>query len=170
MSVDGKYEEIGGQPALVFERRLSHPVEAVWSAVTKPDELKRWFPAEVDVDLREGGAMTFTFPDGQAPESTGQVTYLDPPNCFQFTWGEETLRFDIEAADGGSRLRFIHFIEDRRAAARDAAGWHVCLDLLERALAGENTDGPTSEPTDEWRALYEKYEGAGLPSGAPVPD
>ena len=170
MTVDGAYQDIDGKPALVFERELRHPVEAVWRAVTEPDQLKQWFPAEVTVDVREGGAMTFTFPDGDASESKGEVTYLDPPNCFQFKWGEETLRFDIEPAENGSRLRFIHFIDDRGAAARDAAGWHVCLDLLERSLTGDATQGPTSEPTDEWRDLYEKYVGAGLPSGAPVPD
>ena len=167
---DGTYQEIDGKPALVFERRIAHPVDDVWRAVTEPAELAHWFPAEVTVELREGGPMSFTFPDGQAPESSGRVTQLDPPRVFEFEWGDATLRFDLEPADGGCRLRFTHYIDDRDAAARDAAGWHVCLDRLENRLDGEASEAPTGEPTAEWRALYDKYVDAGLPSGAPVPD
>ncbi len=167
---DGTYHEIDGQPALIFERELPHPVDAVWRAVTEPAELRHWFPAEVDVDLREGGAMTFTCPDGQAPPSSGRVTYLDPPRVFQFTWGDARMRFELEPVSDGCRLRFTHFLDDRGAAARDAAGWHVCLDRLTRTVAGEDTEAPTGEPTDEWRALYDKYQAAGMPAGAPVPD
>jgi uncharacterized protein YndB with AHSA1/START domain len=170
MTTDGTYQEIDGQPALVFERRLDHPVDAVWQAVTDPDELKHWFPANVTVDLRDGGEMTFTFPDDQAPPSSGQVTHVDPPRAFEFTWGEATMRFDLEPAGVGCRLRFTHFLDDRASAARDAAGWHVCLSRLTDRLEGGDADAPTGEPTDEWRALYDKYVDAGLPAGAPVPD
>ena len=170
MTPNGTYQEIDGQPALVFERRLDHPVDAVWQAVTDPAELEHWFPARVALDLREGGEMAFEFPDGQAPPTSGQVTHVDPPHAFEFEWGDAKLRFDLEPTGGGTRLRFTHFLDDRGSAARDAAGWHVCLDRLEQRLNGADAEAPTGEPTDEWRTLYEKYLDAGLPSGAPVPD
>jgi uncharacterized protein YndB with AHSA1/START domain len=167
---DGSYREIDGRPALVFERRLAHPVGAVWRALTEPEQLRHWFPAAVTVDLREGGAMSFVFENEELPESSGQVTKLEPPHRFAFSWSGQDLHFDLEPAASGCLLRFTHFLEDRDAAARDAAGWHVCLAHLDRTLAGQAPGAPPSEPTDEWRGLYEKYLGAGLPSGAPVPD
>ncbi len=57
----GSYTTIQDKPALRFERRLSHPIDVVWRAITEPDELEHWFPSKVQVDLREGGRMTFTF-------------------------------------------------------------------------------------------------------------
>ena len=38
--------------------------EAVWDALTDPDELAAWFGAEAEVDLRVGGAVRFRWHDG----------------------------------------------------------------------------------------------------------
>ena len=58
----GAYETIENRPSLQFERRLSHPVEVVWRAITDSGELEHWFPSKVEVgDLRAGAEMTFTF-------------------------------------------------------------------------------------------------------------
>ena len=47
-----KHDELGtlsttpnGEPELRFERRLRHPIERVWAALTDPRELAAWFPA-----------------------------------------------------------------------------------------------------------------------------
>ena len=56
-----------------------------------------------------------------------------------------------------------------RQAARDAAGWHVCLDRLGDHLDGAATAAPTAEPTGEWRRHYAEYQSRGVPAGAPVP-
>src|SRR6266511_2822992 len=47
---DGTVEEIGGRYVLRFERRLPHPVETVWDALTRPERLRDWF-GEVEVKL-----------------------------------------------------------------------------------------------------------------------
>ena len=168
---DGSFETIDGTPALHFERRLSHPVEKVWLAVTEPAELAHWFPAEVTVDPRPGGAMRFVFADEGLPPGDGEVLALDEPRLFEFTWGDSRFRFELEPTDEGSGcvLRFTHFMAERDAAARDMAGWHVCFDRMEQYLAGDSASAPTSEPTSEWRALYEKYVERGVPSGAEIP-
>ena len=54
-------------------------------------------------------------------------------------------------------------------AARNAAGWHVCLDRLAARLAGEQTAAPGSGPTEEWRGHYDEYQRRDVPSGAPIP-
>jgi uncharacterized protein YndB with AHSA1/START domain len=165
----GTYEPVDGRPALRFERRLAHPIDVVWRAVTEPAELAHWFPGAVGVDLRLGGRMTFA--DEGFTSQEGEVTELDPPRVFAFSWGDDDLRFELEPTDGGAGcvLRFTHVIDASDRAARDAAGWHVCLDLLERHLAGAPTTGPGPEATEEWRRRYDEYRSRGLPAGAPVP-
>lgn len=57
---------------LVLEREIDVPVELVWKAWTTPKHLREWFAPKpwaiiaCDIDLRPGGALTFTMrsPDG----------------------------------------------------------------------------------------------------------
>ena len=165
----GTYEEIDGKPAVRFERRYPHPVARVWRAVTEPDQLAHWFPTTVEVDLREGGEMTFTFPGGEMEPMEGSVTVLDPPRRFAFLWGEEELRIELEPDGDGCRLHFTHLISSRDEAARNAAGWHVCFDRLGDLLAGDPGEAPGGDATDEWTGLYEEYQRRGVPAGAPIP-
>ena len=154
---------------LRFERRLTQPVARVWRAITEPSELAHWFPSLVEGEIRAGGELTFRFEHMPLDAPTtmgGSVTDFEPPRLFAFYWGDDHLRFELEPADpDGCRLRFTVALDAEDKAARDAAGWHHCLDGLEREL----TDGPPV-PDDSWRERYEEYSRRGLPTGAPVPD
>src|SRR4051794_29468206 len=163
----GTYATIDNRPAVRFERRLAHPIDTVWRTLTEPEELAHWFPATVTVDLRPGGAMSFDF--GQGVTLDGEVVELDPPRRFTFTWGTEELRFTLEPEDGGTacRLSFIHILDEENTAARNAAGWHVCLDGLATHLDG-GAAAPGG-PTPEWQAHYAEYQRRGFPAGAPIP-
>lgn len=165
----GTYETVDERSALTFERRLAHPVERVWRAVTEPAELAHWFPSAVSGDMTPGGTLTFAFPGGEMPPMQGEVVEVDPPRRFAFTWGDDTLRIELEPAGDGCVLHFVVLFDDAERASRDAAGWHVCLDLLDRHLGGAATQAPSSEATDDWRALYDEYQRRGLPAGAPIP-
>ncbi len=167
------YQTIDQQPALRFERRIAHPIESVWRAITEPEELAQWFPGTVEVDLRVGGEMTFTFREqkllDESTTMTGEVTGLDPPRLFAFSWGPDHLRFELDPlGEDACTLRFIVLIDTEDKAARDAAGWHVCLDGLERLLDGERAK-VAEGVTDAWLERYEDYVDRGLPSGAPIP-
>jgi uncharacterized protein YndB with AHSA1/START domain len=165
----GTYETVDGRPAVRFERRLPYPMDAVWRAITDPAELEHWFPSAVSGDLREGGRLTFRFGD-DLPPVEGIVTEFEPPRRFAFSWGPDQLRFELEPTEGGGTLlRLTDVLTQRDEAARNAAGWHVCLDRLERCLGGEDTTAPASEPTDEWRHAYEEYQRRGVPAGAAIP-
>jgi uncharacterized protein YndB with AHSA1/START domain len=163
----GTFQTIDDRPAVHFERRLSHPIDAVWRAVTEPDELAHWFPDRVSGDLTPGGRIHF---EGGGGEMHGEVTELDAPHVFAFTWGpSDALRIELEEAGDGCLMRLTHLLGSSEQAARDAAGWHVCLDRLSAALDGDAVTAPGSEPTGEWRGHYEEYQRRGLPVGAPVP-
>jgi uncharacterized protein YndB with AHSA1/START domain len=174
----GAYDQIDNRPTLRFERRMSHPVDVVWRAITESDQLEQWFPSRVEVDeLRPDAEMVFRFehmPLDAPSTMTGRVTEYDPPRRFAFTWGppthEDHLRFELEplAGEDACVLRLTVLLDARDKAARDSAGWHVCLDRLELVLAGG--DRPAAMGADgRWRELYEEYQRRGAPTGAPIP-
>ncbi len=167
------YATVEQRPTLQFERRLAHPVQAVWAALTEPAELAEWFPCQVEVDLRIGGSMTFRFsqsPPADPPLTlVGEVTELDPPRTFSFLWGEDHLHFRLEPVDDGAGclLHFTVELDSHNKAARDAAGWHVCLDALERTLGGDAVERPFDP--HGWRQRYDEYQERGFPAGAAIP-
>jgi hypothetical protein len=59
-------------------------------------------------------------------------------------------------------------LDQREKAARDGAGWHVCLDRLEGLLAGDGGPAATGA-SEDWRGLYDEYQRRGVPAGAPIP-
>jgi uncharacterized protein YndB with AHSA1/START domain len=160
---DGKLIEVGGDRVGVrFERRLAHPPERVWRAVTETEELAKWFPArpEIGGERRVGAALTFTYPNNEEPPETGQILELNEPRLFAFSWrpgaegsDPQVLRFEVEPDGDGTKLVFTHELP-RPDSAKVAAGWQLCLADLELALAGT----PRAEfPEGRWVELHESY-------------
>ena len=172
MSAHGTYEQTDGKPAVRFVRELRHPRDAVWRMVTDPAELAHWFPCEVQLDEpRAGAPMRFVFSPDFALD--GEVLECEPPARFSFRWGEDVLAFTLDEHAGGTRLTMLHLLneEGAPAASKTAAGWHLCLDALGERLDGRTPDvARDGRPTPEWRARYEEYQAAGVPSGAEVPE
>ena len=155
----GELTTIDGVPTLRFERRFAHPPQRVWHAISDPAELSAWFPAAVEVELRAGAPMRFTFgdrPDGTGPWD-GEVLDVDPPKVLMFRWNHDVLRFEVIAEEPGCRLVFTHALghgaTGRLGAARTAAGWDGCL----AALAAAIDDGETTSASDGWLARAEAY-------------
>ncbi|MET8131664.1 SRPBCC family protein [Streptomyces sp. NPDC005251] len=158
-----------GRPAVRFSRTYDHPVDRVWRFVTDPDELAAWFPSRAEMELRPGGTITFSG-DPNMPESTGRVLAVDPPRHLSFEWGGDELRFDLEALDDGrTRFTLTNVLAEPNTAARNGAGWEVCLTALDATARGERSDGPHAGGNTGWKEIYEAYVEAGVPSGAPVP-
>jgi len=164
----GTYVEHDGRPAVRFVRSYPHPVERVWTALTDPEELGHWFPSSVRMEQRAGGTVTFDG-DPHAAPSTGTVLVFDPPRRLAYTWGGDELRFELTPLVAGCRLTFTTLLEGPDTAARNAAGWEVCLEALDSALGGGTPTTPAG-PTPAWRRHFDAYVAAGVPSGAPVPE
>ncbi|AOR30293.1 toxin [Streptomyces fodineus] len=158
-----------GRCAVRFSRTYDHPVDRVWRFVTDPDELQQWFPSRAEMELRPGGTIRFSG-DPNMPESTGRVLAVDPPRHLSFEWGGDELHFDLEAV-GEHRTRFTltNVLVEANTAARNGAGWEVCLAALDAKARDERFEGPHSEPGTAWKEFYDGYVTAGVPSGAPVP-
>jgi uncharacterized protein YndB with AHSA1/START domain len=164
----GTLVDHAGRPAVRFRREYAHPVERLWAAITEPDDLARWFPSSVRMEPKAGGTIEF-FGDPNLPESghAGTILVCDPPRRLGYTWGASELHFDLERkGEDACVLTLIDVLEARDAAARNAAGWTVCLAELGKHLAGQVADGPHSESAGSWREHYEAYVAAGMPSGA----
>ena len=155
----GTYFEYKGRPAVRFERAYPHPIDRVWAAVSTPEGLAGWFPSKVDIEPRAGGTITFSG-DPNVDDATGVVLAFDPLRQLTFTWGNDELHFELAPVGGGMcRLVLINALGDLSSAARNAAGWSVCLAELDNTLAESVT----------WQDYYDAYVATGMPSGAPVP-
>ncbi|KOV63925.1 SRPBCC family protein [Streptomyces sp. MMG1121] len=156
-----------GRPAVRFTRTYDHPIDRVWRFVTDPDELEQWFPFRAEMELRPGGTVRFTGPD--TPEFTGRMLALAPPRHLSFEWGGSVLRFDLEALDDQrTRFTLTDVLSEADIAARNGAGWEVCLAALDAKARGERFEDPHAGVNAPWKEFYAGYLDAGVPSGAPV--
>jgi uncharacterized protein YndB with AHSA1/START domain len=151
----GELRRDDGTPRLRFTRRLPFPQAAVWRAVTEPEHLAAWFPTTIDGERRAGAPLRFRHRDDAGPAFDGEMLAFDPPSVMELRWGEDIVRIEVEpAGEAASTLVLTHTFADLGKAARDGAGWHVCLDALGRSLSGDPTPDGTRERWEEVRADY----------------
>ncbi|MGH9090309.1 MAG: SRPBCC domain-containing protein [Acidimicrobiales bacterium] len=140
----------GERPVLRFERHLPQPVEAVWRAVTDPVAMRSWFPTRIEIgEWRVGATLTHHFDGHDIGPLPGVVVVWDPPHRVRFTWGGDTIGFELAAAPGGGTVFVLTEELSADHAARNAAGWEACLDQLV-----PRTDGPS------WQERFEHYVAA----------
>jgi uncharacterized protein YndB with AHSA1/START domain len=146
----------GARPVLRFERHLPKPIDAVWRAVTDPVEMRAWFPTRIAIDeWKVGAQLSHYFDDQDIDPLAGTVLEWDPPRRVYFTWGTDTIGFELTpAADGGTVFVLTEELS-ANIAARNAAGWETCLDRLEHG-----GDGGSWKPRfDRYVAAYEPMLG-----------
>ncbi|HYS98864.1 MAG TPA: SRPBCC family protein [Candidatus Dormibacteraeota bacterium] len=140
---------------LRFERELAHSPARVWRALTEPEELRKWFPDEIVVEeWKVGARLRFQDANAKMPPFEGEVLAFQPPSLLEFRWGTDTIRLEVAPRGSGCVLTLIDTIDELGKAARDGAGWHVCLDALQRALDGKAAPGVQS---DAWNEVHEDY-------------
>jgi uncharacterized protein YndB with AHSA1/START domain len=169
-------EKEGEKWTLVLVRELRHPPAKVWEALTEPAHLREWAPFDSDRNLGTAGTIAKLTTVG-APSlhvSEAQVKRADAPNALEYSWGGQDMRWELQPLGAnGTRLTLWHNI-DRRFIAMGAAGWHICLDVLDRALAGQpigRTVGADAMKLEGFHRLHGEYAkqfGVEVPSwGAP---
>ncbi|WP_077488059.1 SRPBCC domain-containing protein [Sinomonas mesophila] len=166
--LDGQYAEVEGRGAVTFIRSYPVPAAEAWAAVSTAEGLEGWFPSRVRID-HDAGIVAFGG-DPNLESSAERIVDWEPPRRWAFEWGGDLMEFLVEGSDAEAELTLRNWLADTRTAARNAAGWHVCLAELARKLGrpeGPHDGGAGSGP--DWDQLYEGYVAAGLPSGAPIP-
>lgn len=157
---DAQVHEEDGRWTLVFVRQLAHEPQRVWRALTDPRELGEWSPFDADRDLGHAGPATLTMAGGDGSERSAiTVRRADPPSLLEYTWDEDVLRWELEPAASGTRLTLRHTVADKDWLARVAGGWHICLDVAERMLAGEPVGRIVGEEAKSygWEDLHTAY-------------
>ena len=145
-------QTVDDRPALRIERRLGHSVERVWRAVTAPDELARWFVAEVPWTPTAGRGVRGRR-RARAHHRARAAALL------AWTWGTERYRFEL-TADGDARvLVFTHvFNPELGPGWQHAAGWETYFNRLDAHVAGGYlSEEDAHEGID---ALFERYRTA----------
>jgi uncharacterized protein YndB with AHSA1/START domain len=153
----GDYGELrreGSRAALSFTRRLPHSPRKVWRALTEPEQLEAWFPTTIEGDLSPGARLRFSHRDNVVGPFEGEMLAFERPALMEFLWGEDLLRFELRPDGEGSVLTLTHIFDELGKAARDGAGWHACLDMLDYELRGAPAPWSSSE---RWREVREAY-------------
>ena len=102
------------------ETTIDAPVERIWSLITEPDHVGRWFgDAGAEIDLRPGGAMVLRW--SEYGEVRARVEAVEPPHRFAYRWaarhaqpGDELdaanstrVEFTLTPEGAGTRLRVV---------------------------------------------------------------
>jgi uncharacterized protein YndB with AHSA1/START domain len=162
----------GARWTLILVRELRHPPAMVWQALTDPAHLREWAPFDADRSLGTvGSTVRLTTVGAPTPRvSVTTVARADAPKVLEYNWGGFDIRWELEALGGGTRLTLWTNIA-RRFISMGAAGWHICLDVLDRLLSGTPIGrivGPEAMKFGGWQRLnaeYAKQFGIETPNG-----
>jgi uncharacterized protein YndB with AHSA1/START domain len=164
MTVDdhlGRLDLRGDQATMTFRRRLPHPIDVVWAAITDPAQRATWFGATT-IEPRAGGRITMV-PDEppvapQVKEMTGRILTWQPPSggraVFEHEWRqriveEGVVRYELTADGPETVLVFTHHGLSTRNAQGFIPGTHAYLDRLGAYLAADEIPA--------WSALYDRW-------------
>jgi len=137
---------------LVIRRILKHDRERVFSALTDPAKMEKWFygmetgQAKVTNDLRVGGNYEIQM-SNQEIACNPHGTYLEivPPERVVFTWSsknfvtETTVVIELFERDAGTELVLTHELP-ADAIESHREGWTNCILHLDDYLGSSTND------------------------------
>lgn len=138
-------EGSGGDEVVRLTITREYPTDAadLWSALTEPDRIARWF-MPISGELHEGGSFQL---EGHAG---GDILACDPPALLRTTFGSPDSIVTLTltpAGDAASQLRLDHSVPLAMAQSVAGAmfpgpGWDGAVIGLGRYLAGEDLGDP----------------------------
>jgi uncharacterized protein YndB with AHSA1/START domain len=128
-----------------LRRDYDAQVEDVWSALTDPSRIRRWF-MPVSGNLQEGGEFQL---EGNAG---GRILRCDPPRFLMATFGGESsiVELRLEASGEGRTILELHHAVPLEMAGSGAGalyvgpGWDGAFLALGLFLAGTAIDDPVA--------------------------
>jgi uncharacterized protein YndB with AHSA1/START domain len=141
-----------GRSVLRYRCGLSHSPQKVWRALTEDGHLAAWFPTTIEGPRQAGAPLHFSFRQGEGEPFDGEMLVFEPPALMELRWADDVLRFELEPDGAGCVLHLIVTFTEHGKAARDGAGWHVCLERLE-----SECDGTTPPADGRWSVVHPHY-------------
>ena len=137
----GTVTVVDGTATMTFVRRLPHPIEAVWAALTEPAQRAAWFGETV---IADGAIEMMPTDPPAAPEAkklTGRILVWDPPHVLEHEWRQRivedgVVRYELREDGGGTILTFTHSGLSERNARGFVPGTHAFFDRMEAFLDG----------------------------------
>src|SRR2546429_1012564 len=110
---------------------IQAPIHVVWRIVPEPDQIKRWFCPDAELDGRTGGAGRMAFEHGYTYFL--EVVAVDPPSHFAYRWlrdqaieprpeNSTLVEFTLQAEAGNTRPRVVESGLDKVDLAGEAEG------------------------------------------------
>jgi len=138
----------GDYATITFCRRIAHPPEDVWTAITDPEEPQGWYMTRAKLTAGREGTIDFVSGPSQL-HVTGRILSWDPPRLFEHEWkvaprpelpsGEESIvRWELTRAGRETLMTFTFRRLTRGTAIGFAPGMHAFLDRLEAQLDGKS--------------------------------
>ena len=161
---DTRRQKTGTQNELVIYRVFDIPINKVWKALTEPEEFKKWWGPKgftcpsSKMEARVGAKYLNCMkgPDGKEYWSTGTVKELIPGKKLMVTdsfsdsqgniktaaehglkgdWPKELLiNFELEEADGSTKLRLQHEGVPDEMHDECKQGWNESFDKMEENI------------------------------------
>ena len=163
-AADGTLQTLDdGRARIRFERRLDHPVDRVWAALTEPGRMRQWWAAADELDLREGGRFTLRWLNsdehGNVAIARGTVSAIEPPHLLELDSDiHGVMRWELQPEGDVTALTFtstLNLPDEYRNKV--LAGWHAHLDFLDDALDGHPIEDWDNWPIDRWQAHHDRY-------------
>lgn len=164
----GSLLNAGGQGVVRIEDQYDTDAEDLWSALTSPDRLARWY-GELDGDLRPGGEFR-TYLEDAGLHGAGRIEVCEPPQRLRVvstetdeSWrpGDGGLTFNesIEAVLTSQGEKTSLVIEARGMPldkiAFYGAGWQIHAEHLAGYLSGHEI---AADDEARWSALVPAYQ------------
>ncbi len=137
---------------VVFEQYFSYPSEEVWAMLTDNSKLQQWFSELSIAKLEKGSYLQFDMGNGHYEYM--DILTLEPLQVFEFAWDADSVRFELQGTDRDCKLVLREKLSRiTKHTARDVAGWHVCLEMIE-AILGKSM---ITNRKERWQQVYEDY-------------
>jgi uncharacterized protein YndB with AHSA1/START domain len=157
------------QDSIQGDIHIAAPPERVFQALTDPRQLMKWWGQKGiyhhtswRADVRPGGEWRsdgVSDKDGTPYHVSGEYVEVDPPSLVSYTWVaswsgplKTVVRWELEAASGGTLVRFRHsgFAEAPAAVQGHYEGWHRVVGwmqaFVEKGETVENRPAISSAP------------------------
>lgn len=138
---------------------IDAPLDLVWTVVTEPEHVRRWFSDSAEIELRPGGEAILTWDEHGS--AYARVEKVERPHFFSFRWaraagsepteGNSTLvEFSLSGEGEATRLRVVESgfreldgsdQEKAKYAEENTQGWRIELDEL-REYASRHVHAP----------------------------
>jgi len=163
----GALRSDGGVGVVRIEDRYDTDIEDLWSALTDPTRLARWY-GHVEGELRPGGRFR-TYLEGPDIEGTGRVDACEPPRRLQVTTRETDESYQrgqgVPPHDTGIEVTLTAVGDQTdltiqvRGMPLDkiafyGAGWQIHAENLAGYLAGKQSEDEAAR----WAELVQPYE------------